>query len=471
MIILYLNKNISLMHKNYTKQEWVELGRQMIADRQLRIKEAKNRKFDTVATHGLYDYQQAIDLNNASIMEPVYLSPAQAYANSAEMEAGLAYEMPNWCYSRIANPTNYFLEETMALLETYGSDIEASALACGSGMAAVRTATDPFLVKDADLPPINFVASARVYGGTFQQFQVRRWKDEGIEVRWVADPLNLNKWIEKIDAGTRFLYGEFPSNPGLSIFDIEKVAILAHKNNIPLIVDATCASPAVTRPLAYGADIVIQSASKIMSASGTSIVGLLVSKINITSKIGDDDMKANFAIWAKLWPYRDNGPSLHPMAAIMTLNDLRSLRMRVVQTNTNALKVARYMQSHPKIEAVYYPGLESYPHHDIAKKYMKLVDSDENMYGYMLAAEIKENKLGESLNSRKFYDALNLIWRATDLGRVKTVATLNSISTHQQQGEEGRALASIKPSTCRIACGIEDADDIIADIEQALESV
>jgi len=458
------------MQKNYNKQEWIALGQQMIADRQKRIAEAKKRKFDTVATHGLYDYQQAIDLNNASIMEPVYLSPAQAYANSAEMEAGLAYEMPNWCYSRIANPTNYFLEETIALLETYGSEIEASALACGSGMAAVRTATDPFLVRDDNLPPLNFVASARVYGGTFQQFQVRRWKDEGIEVRWVTNPLDLNEWAEKIDAGTRFLYGEFPSNPGLSIFDIEKIAELAHSWGIPLLVDSTCASPALTRPLTLGADIVIQSASKVIAASGHSIVGLLSAKKNIVSKVGTDDMKADFATWAKFWPYRDNGPALSPMSAFMTLNDMRSLRMRVAQMSNSAMKVAEWLEKHPKVDRIYYPGLKSFAAHDLATKYMKLVDSDKNMYGYMMAIEVKENNDGNE-NTRKFYDGLNMIWRATDLGRVKTVATLNAISTHQQQGEEGRKLASIKPNICRISIGIENHEDIIRDLDNAFAKV
>ncbi len=456
---------------NQTKEYWVKKGKEMMAARQESINRAKKWKFDTIATHGLYDINQALSFNNASIMEPVYLSTAQAYTNSAEMETALAYEMPTWCYSRIANPSTFFLEETAALLEGYNTGLETSCVATSSGMSAIKTATDPFLIKDTNFPNPNIVASAKVYGGTFQQFWIRRHQEQGIEVRWIKDPMNLDEWESKIDNNTRFLYGEFPSNPSVDIFDIEKVADLAHSNNIPFIVDSTCASPAVTRPLAFGADIVIQSASKIMSASGTSIVGLVISKIDITSKIGPDEMKANFAIWAKLWPYRDNGPSLNPMAAIMTLNDIRSLRMRVIQTNTNALSVARHLENHPKIEAVHYPGLETYPNHQMAKKYMKLVDSDEHMYGYMLAAEIKEDKLGESVNSKKFYDALNMIWRATDLGRVKTVATLNAISTHQQQGEEGRALASIKPSTCRISCGIENSDDIIADINQALEAV
>ena len=450
---------------------WIEKGKQMVADRKQRIAMAKTWKFDTIATHGLYNAEQATEYNNASIMEPVYLTPAQAYANSAEMEVALSYQMPNWCYSRIANPSSYFLEEAAALLETYGSDVQASCLATSSGMSAIKTATDPFLVKDKNFPNPNIVTSAKVYGGTFQQFWIRRHQEQGIEIRWVTEPDNLEAWQSKIDENTRFVYGEFPSNPSVDIFDISEVAKLAHSFGIPLIVDATCASPALTRPLVLGADIVIQSASKVIGGSGTSIIGFLTAKLDITSKIGSDEMKADFATWAKFWPYRDNGPALNPMAAIMTLNDMRTLRMRIAQMSDNSLKTAQFLEAHPKVDKVHYPGLASYHAHELAKKYMKLADSDQNKFGYMLAVEIKEDKIGDSTNSRKFYDALKMIWRATDLGRVKTVATLNAISTHQQQGEEGRALASIKPNTCRIACGVEHADDIIYDIGQALESI
>lgn len=458
-------------HSPKDLEYWIDLGKKIVADRKKRISVAKQRKFDTIATHGIYDLNQALSLNNGSIMEPIYLTTAQAYTNSAELEAGLSYQMPTWCYSRIANPSNYFLEETAALLETYGSDIEANCCVTSSGMSAIRTATDPFLVKDPSLPDPNFVACAKVYGGTFQQFSVRRFQDQGIEVRWVKDPTDIEEWVSKIDKGTRFLYGEFPTNPSVAIFDIEKVADLAHSHTIPLIVDSTCASPALTRPLVLGADIVIQSASKVIGANGTSIAGLLIARTNLISKVGQNEMKADFATWVRLWPYRDNGPSLSPIAAILILNDLRSLRMRIAQMSESAIEIATWLEGHPKIERVHYPGLESYPAHQMAKKYMKLVDSDLNMYGYMMAAEIKEAKEGESKNARIFYDSLNMIWRATDLGRVKTVATLNAISTHQQQGEEARSLADIKPSTCRLSIGIEHVDDIVSDLKQALDAI
>ncbi|MFC1527748.1 aminotransferase class V-fold PLP-dependent enzyme [Candidatus Neomarinimicrobiota bacterium] len=450
---------------------WIKEGQQMVADHQKRIDRTKNWKFDTIATHGVYDLSEALKKNSGSIMEPIYMSPAQAYHDSGEMEAGLSYQMPNWCYTRIANPSNFYLEATTALLESYGTGLEASSLATASGMSAIRTATDPFLVKDDSLPPPNFVASAKVYGGAFQQFWVRRWQEQGVEVRWVKNPTNINEWAGQIDAGTRFVYGEFPSNPSVDIFDIQAAADLVHENNIPLIVDATCASPALTRPLEFGADIVVQSASKVIASSGMTILGLLTSKKNILSKVGSDDMKADFATWAKLWPYRDNGPAINPMACILTLNDMRSLRMKIAQMSRSTQTIAEYLEKHTMVGRVHYPGLQSYASHDLAKKYMKLVDSDENLYGYMLSVEIKEKKEGSTENTRKFYDGLDMIWRATDLGRVKTVATLNAISTHQQQGEEGRALASIKPNAVRISIGIENPDDIISDIEKGFANI
>ncbi|MBN1163531.1 MAG: aminotransferase class V-fold PLP-dependent enzyme [Candidatus Krumholzibacteriota bacterium] len=456
---------------SFNRKQWLEYGKRQMEERARKIEVVRKKKFDTIATHGLYDADTSHTYNSASIIEPIYMSTAQAYYNSAEMEAALAYEIPTWCYTRIANPSNYFLEETMALLETYQTDLEASCVITASGMAAIRAATEPFLQKDDSLPPPNFVASAKVYGGTFQQFSLRRGVEQGIEVRWIKNPLDLNEWKSKVDEGTRFLYGEFPSNPQVSIFDIAEVATLAHQNGVPLIVDATCASPALTRPLQFGADIVVQSATKVICSSGFSIAGTLTARKNIASKVGSEEMKSDFAMWVKLWPYRDNGPALSPMNAILALNDLRYLRMRMAHMSRSALTVAKYLEDHPKVSAAHYPGLVSYEGHAVANKYMTLADTDENMYGFMLAFEVAEKTPDSSVNARKFYDALDMIWRATDLGRVKTVATLNAISTHSQQGEEGRDLADIKPSTCRLALGIEDVADVIADLDQAFKKI
>ncbi len=457
--------------------KWVQEGKEIAADRKRRIQRTKYWKFDTIATHGLYDLQQAVHLNNGSIIEPMFMSSAQAFENYDEMEVALAYQMPSWTYTRIANPSTFFLEETVALLEAYGSGLDTGCVACSSGMSAIRSAIEPFLVKDSAYPVPNFVSTSRVYGGTFQQFSERQMGDRGIEVRWVTDNLDIDEWEAKIDKHTRFLYGEMPSNPAVALFDIEKVAALAHSYGIPLIVDATCASPALMRPLEFGADIVVQSASKIMSASGFSIAGTITAKTNIVSKVGSDEMKADFATWLKLLPYRDNGPALSPFNAILILNDLRSLRIRAAQMSRSALRVARFLEDHHRVASIHYPGLPSHAQHSIADKYLTLVDSEndagepEHCYGYMMTFEIRENDPWEPKNTRIFYDNLDMIWRATDLGRVKTVATIPAISTHQQQGEEGRKLASILPNYVRLSIGIEHVDDIIRELDHALAKI
>ena len=458
-------------------RHWIQEGKKIASDRSRRIGRTRKWKFDTVATHGLYDFEQASSLNNGSIMEPIYMSPAQAFHDYDEMEVALAYQMPSWTYTRIANPSTFFLEETVALLESYGTNLEAGCVACSSGMSAIRTAIEPFLVNDRSAPPANFVSTSRVYGGTFQQFSQRQMHDRNIEVRWVTDNLDIDEWASKIDSGTRFLYGEMPSNPAVALFDIEKVAELAHAHGIPLIVDSTCASPALLRPLAFGADIVVQSASKVMVASGMAIAGTMTAKKGIPSRVGPDEMREDFATWVKLLPYRDNGPAMSPMTAVLALNELRSLRTRVAQMSRSAQQVARFLDEHPKVARVNYPGLPNHTQASIADKYLTLVDSEydagglEHLYGYMMAFEVAERDAFAPINTRSFYDNLNMFWRATDLGRVKSVATLPAISTHQQQGEEGRALAAIQPNYVRISIGIEHVDDVITDLDRALDAI
>ncbi len=453
------------------RKYWVEYGKKLSEKKAQRLSRAKEQKFDTLAAHGLYNMSESLEANNASLLEPVFMSPAQTFTNSAELEVALAYEMPAWIYSRFGNPTVYFLEETIALLEGYNSGRETNTLVTGSGMSAIFLAAEPLLAKDDSLPPPNIVAQAKIYGGTFHLFSERYMEDRGIEIRWVTNAMNLAEWESKIDEGTRFLYGEFPSNPAVQIFDIAAVSDIAHRYGVPLVVDATCASPALTRPIEFGADVVVQSASKVISGSGTTIIGSLTSAMNIPSRVGPDELKEDFAGYCQKIMNRDYGPAIHPMGAWMTINDIRTLRMRVEQMSRSAQKIAEYLEGHAKIDTVFYPGLESFTHHAIARKQMRLVDTDENLYGYMMAFNVREKKIFDSANTRKFYDALELIWRTADLGRVKTIATLPSISTHQQQGEEGRELADILPSCVRLSVGVENVDDLLADIEQALKKV
>lgn len=459
-------------------QRYIDLNNAYLAKRDKYIREVvKNWKFDTIAVHGLYTVQDAIEDYQGAIIEPIFMSSSQAYRDSDEMAAALAYLIPTWCYSRIANPSTYYYEWTLALLEGYGFDGETSCCSTSSGMAAIMTAVQPFLVhKRRHVHEArNFVAVAQCYGGTFQQFSVRLMEERDIECRWVQNPENIDEWASKIDKNTRFLYGELPSNPGQSFFDIAAVADLAHSHNLPLICDSTVATPALLRPLCHGADIVVQSATKSITSSGFGVCGALIARKNLVTNIDNEDLKKDFALYVKYLPNRDYGPNLHPMQAIMTLNDVRTLRSKMDLLSRNTMKVAQFLSKHPQVESVQYLGLPEHPLHELASKYMWLVDAeyDEqygkpvNRYGHLMSFCVK----GGPEAARKFFDGLQRIWRATDLGRIKSVATIPAISTHQQQGEAGRKLANIPPNLVRLCVGGEHPDDIIADLDQALSKL
>jgi O-acetylhomoserine/O-acetylserine sulfhydrylase-like pyridoxal-dependent enzyme len=447
---------------------WETIGRHLSERDADRREQMRHMRFDTIAVHGVYDAQAAL-ANQGRINEPLFLSPAQHFAESDQMETALAYRMPAWTYTRIANPTVHYLEEALALLETYGSDVRASACATASGMAAVFMATEPFLALDASLPPPNIVATAKCYGGTFMLFSERYGRERGIDVRWVCEPLDPNEWASKIDAGTRLVYGEMPSNPAVAVFDIPAVAALAHDAGVPLIVDSTVATPALLRPLAMGADIVVQSLSKSLAGSGMAIGGAVVARHDIPSRTGPDELLADFATHVKLLPFRDHGPAMSPFNALVTLSDMRTIRSRIDQWSRGAMQVAAWLAEHPKVERVQYPGLPSFPGYQIARRDMWLVDGDDrgmpvNRYGPLMAFDVR----GGPAAARRVFDGLGLVWRATDLGRIKSVATIPAISTHQQQGEQGRKLACVPSHEIRLSIGGEHPDDLIADLDQAL---
>jgi O-acetylhomoserine/O-acetylserine sulfhydrylase-like pyridoxal-dependent enzyme len=459
-------------------QRYIDRNNAYLERRSRYIQEVvKQWKFDTIAVHGLYTVEDAIEDYQGAIIEPIFTSTAQAFRDSDEMAAALAYLIPSWTYSRIANPSTYYLEWMIALLEGYGFEGETSCCSTSSGMAAILTACQPFLVtaRESVNEPRNFLATAQCYGGTFQQFSVRFDKERAIECRWIQDPTDLDEWASKIDENTRFLYGELPSNPGLGFFDIAAVADLAHSHNLPLLVDSTVATPALLRPLCHGADIVVHSTTKTMTSSGFGVGGAMVARRGLISSIDDEALRDDFCLYVKYLPNRDYGPNLHPFQAVMCMNDLRTLRSKVDMLSRNTMIVAEHLSSHPKVASVEYLGLPDHPRHDLAKRYMWLVDAEHdpqygkpvNRYGHLMSFRVK----GGPEAARTFFDGLQRIWRATDLGRIKSVATIPAISTHQQQGEEGRRLAHIPPDLVRLCVGGEHPDDIIADLEQALHGV
>lgn len=456
-------------------QAYMTRGAQMQAAAARQRAVMRGKRFDTIAVHGLYDMEAAL-ANQGSIIEPGYFATSQHFENSDHMETALAYQMPSWAYARIANPTQGYLEETLALLEGYGSASEVSATVTASGMAAIFMATNPFLVQTSAgsnghaAPRMNIVASAKCYGGTFMLFSQRYQTERGVEVRWVRNPLNLDEWDSQIDAGTRFVFGEMPSNPGLGVFDVAALAEIAHAHDLPLIVDSTVATPALLRPLQHGADIVVQSLSKTMGSSGMAIAGAVIARHDIPSRVGSEELRANFAMYVKLLPLRDHGPGLSPFSALMILNDLRTLRSKIDHMSRSSEQVAAWLSAHPAVEQVNYPRLANFEGHAIARRYMWLVDGADdygapvNRYGHLLSFTVK----GGVSATRRVFDRLQMIWRATDLGRIKSVATIPAISTHQQQGEAGRSLAQVPGNLIRLNVGGEHPADIIADLEQAL---
>jgi len=470
--------NTDEVHITPGMQRYIDTNNEYLAKRSKYIREVVKRwKFDTIAVHGLYTVQEAIEDYQGAIIEPVFMSSSQAYRDSDEMAAALAYLIPTWCYSRIANPSTYYYEWTLALMEGYGFDGETTCCSTSSGMAAIMTAVQPFLVHRFrnKLEPRNFLATAQCYGGTFQQFNIRLMEERNIECRWIQNPADIDEWASRIDKNTRFLYGELPSNPGQGFFDIAAVADLAHSHNLPLICDSTVATPALMRPICHGADIVVQSATKSLTTSGFGICGGVIARKNLTTNIDNDALRDDFALYTKYLPNRDYGPNLHPMQAIMTLNDMRTLRSKMDLLSRNTMKVAQFLETHPAVDSVAYLGMPNHPLHELASRYMWLVDAEHdeqygkpvNRYGHLMSFCVK----GGADPTRKFFDGLQRIWRATDLGRIKSVATIPAISTHQQQGEEGRQLADIPPNMVRLCVGGEHPDDTIADLDQALNRV
>ena len=453
--------------------KYISEAKKILEQKKKQLERIKKFKFDTIAVHGLYTVEEALEHNQGAVIEPLYLATAQAYRDSDELEAALAYLIPTWCYTRFANPTTFYLEGVLALLEGYKTPYETSCLVTASGMSAIMLATDAFLVKQKSGPEkMNFVSSIQIYGGTYQHFTIRKMQERGIDVRWVSRPEDLEEWKVNIDEDTRFLYAEAPSNPQQAFCDVKALADLAHSWEIPFIIDSTCATPALMRPIAFGADIVIHSLTKSMTSGGLAIGGALISKNPIVTKIKNDNplFKERFAEYVKFLPFRDTGPAASPVNAMFTLNDLRTLRSKMDLVSRNCHKVADFLSHHPKVYQVDFLGLPQFPFHGLAKKYMKLVDSDDgtgkevNRYGHLMSFRVE----GPPENARRVFDSLRIIHRAGDLGRIKSIATIPAISTHLQQGEEARRLADIPPQMIRLCVGAEDPDDLKEDLEQAL---
>ncbi|MHA1946823.1 MAG: aminotransferase class I/II-fold pyridoxal phosphate-dependent enzyme [Candidatus Hodarchaeales archaeon] len=428
--------------------------------RQEQMMKTKSQQFNTVGLWGLYEKEDMRRFKSMTL--PVFTTPTGAPFDSLiDGSLLLSYQTvddPNKIYSRVDNTTIDHLAMKIAALEGLTIEEETQALCLSSGMAAIFMATMPFLnVGD------NFLSSTQVYGGAEQLFNVT-YPKMGWKVEWVYEPWSINAWQEKLTQKTKFLFVETPSNPNLYIADIPALVKLAHDNNIPLIIDSTIASPTLLRPLEYGADIVIHSISKVMGSSGRAIGGAIIAKRRIITNM--PEFVEDFILKVKGGHFRNLGLCLHPPSAAVIWDDLSTLQLKVKMMSENALKIANYLNSHPKIEKVNYPGLKTHPQHELAKRLMRFEDGSSG-FSHLLSFNI-QGGFQAAVNFARIFD---FGVQVTDLGRNYTTWVHPASTTHGQMTPEMRYRCGIPENLIRYSVGLEGADDAIKAINHTLSLI
>lgn len=431
-----------------------------------------NYRFETLQLHA----GQEVDPTTGSRAVPIYQTTSYAFKNSEHGANLFALKEFGNIYTRIMNPTTDVLEKRIAALEG-----GVAALAVGSGQAAQFIALNNIL-QAGD----NFITTSFLYGGTYNQFKVA-FKRLGIDARF-AEGDKPEAFERLIDKNTKAIYLESIGNPGFNIPDFEALAALAKKYDLPLIVDNTFgAAGYLFRPLEHGANVVVASATKWIGGHGTSIGGVIVDGGNynwgngkfpqfIEPSEGYHGLKfweifgegnplglpnIAFIIRARVEGLRDFGPALSPFNSFLFLQGLETLSLRVQRAVDNALQLAEWLEQHPKVESVNYPGLKSSTYHNLAKKYLK------NGFGAVLSFTVK----GTKGNATKFVDSLKLVSHLANVGDAKTLIIQPSATTHQQLSEEEQLSTGVLPTLLRISVGLEHIDDIKADLQQAFEQV
>jgi len=372
-----------------------------------------------------------------SMSTPLYQSVAYPFLDAKEAAEISRGDKPGFTYGRWDNPTVQVFEKRMAALEN-----TEGAIAASSGMAAI------FMLCHHILNPGDEVVSSnRVYGGTFGLFDVGL-KKMGSKVNWVTTPEKLEAWEAAITPKTKFLFVETPSNPALFVADIPALAKLAKAHNLPLVVDNTIATPALQTPVDLGADMVVHSTTKYICGNGSSLGGIICASKAFVEGIRQNDI-------------RYLGPSMAPFNAWMNLNGLETLSLRMAKHSSNAVAVASFLEKHPKVESVNYPGLPSNPYHKL-KEVNRLKG-----FSSLMSFVIK----GTYDDATKFIDSVRVLTHATHLGTCKSIVTHPASTTHSAMGEAELKKAGISPAMIRFSIGIEDEEDLIADIDQALSKI
>ncbi|NIG55588.1 O-acetylhomoserine aminocarboxypropyltransferase/cysteine synthase family protein [Chitinophaga sp. Cy-1792] len=426
--------------------------------------------FDTLQVHA--GYQPDPTTHSAAV--PIYQTTSYTF-DSADHAADL-FQLKQFgnIYTRIMNPTTDVFEKRVAALEG-----GVGALAVASGQAAQFIALHNIL-----LPGDNFVTSSYLYGGTYNQFKVS-FKRIGVDARF-ADLDNPESFEAQIDENTKALYVETIGNPGFAIPDFEKLVAIARKHDLPLVVDNTFgAAGYLAKPLAHGANVVVEAATKWIGGHGTSIGGVIVDGGNYNwgngkfkqfsepddayhgmkfwEVFGDHSPFGNIAyiIRARVAGLRSWGPALSPQNAFLFIQGLESLSLRVQRTVDNALALAQWLQEQPQVEFVNYPGLPGNKYHELAKKYL------QNGFGGVLSFKIK----GGTAAADKFVQALELIYHLANVGDSKTLIIHPATTTHQQLSEAEQRKAGVEPGLLRISLGVEHIEDIKDDIAQAFAAI
>lgn len=422
-------------------------------------------KRETIAIHGGFDG----DPQTHSVAVPIYQTTSYYFDDTQHGADLFDLKVPGNIYTRIMNPTTDVLEQRVAQLEG-----GVAALAFASGMAAI-TACVQNLAEAGD----NIVATSQVYGGTYTFFR-HTLRAQGVEARLVdgRDPAAI---AAAIDENTRLVYCESVGNPAGNVVDIAAMAEVAHAAGVPLVVDNTVPTPALCRPFEHGADIVVHALTKYLGGHGTSIGGIIVDS-------GKFDWKGNprfaqfstpepayhgvvyteafgpaaFVARARTVALRNTGGAISPFNAFLILQGIETLALRMERHGSNALTIARHLQDHPKVAWVHFGGLEGDRDHALAQKYM-----DGGIPSSLFTFGIK----GDRAACARFMDKLAIIKRLVNIGDAKTLACHPATTTHRQLDDAELAQAGVSADLVRLCVGIEHVDDLIADIDQALDAV
>ena len=430
------------------------------------IRDSKNWGFETRQLH--IGQEKADPVTDARAV-PIYASTSYVFHNSQHAADRFGLRDPGNIYGRLTNPTQDVFEQRIASLEG-----GVAALAVASGAAAIAY-TLQALAKAGE----HIVASKTIYGGTYNYLAHTFPLNNNVTTTFV-DPEIEGSFEAAIQENTKAIFVETLGNPNSNLIDLEKLAEVAHKHQIPLVVDSTFATPFLIRPIEYGADIVVHSATKFIGGHGTAIGGVIIDSGKFDWKasgkfpwisdanpsyhgisFADAVGAAAFVTYIRAIVLLDTGATLSPFHAFLFLQGLETLSLRVERHVSNALKIVDYLAHHPQVEAVHHPALESEPSHELYKKYLP------NGGGSIFTFEIK----GDAKTAQDFIDHLAIFSLLANVADVKSLVIHPATTTHSQCTEEELLEQGIKPNTIRLSIGIEKVEDLIAALDTAFEAV